>query len=102
MPNPKKKHSPSRRDSRRASNWKIEAMGGDNAPEVTVAGAVAAAREFHHDIILVGQETLLKAELAKHKTKGLSLTIHHASETIGMDEPPAQAVRQKKDSSVVV
>ncbi len=80
----------------------LDAMGGDHAPEVTVAGAVAAAREFHHDIILVGQETLLKAELAKHKTKGLSLTIHHASETIGMDEPPAQAVRQKKDSSVVV
>ena len=80
----------------------LDAMGGDHAPEVTVAGAVEAAKECNHEIVLVGQESVLKAELAKYQTKKLPITIVNATETIGMDDLPAQAVRQKKDSSLVV
>lgn len=80
----------------------LDAMGGDHAPAVTVAGAVLAAKEYGHEVVLVGPESILKTELEKHKTAGLPVSIHHASEVIGMDEQPAQAVRQKKNSSIVV
>lgn len=80
----------------------LDAMGGDHAPEVTVDGAIQAARETGHEVILVGREHLLRSELAKYDTKGLPLTVVNASETIGMDESPALAVRQKKDASLSV
>jgi glycerol-3-phosphate acyltransferase PlsX len=77
-------------------------MGGDYAPEVTVAGAVQAAKVTKSEIILVGKEDAIKAELAKHNTTGLNISIQHASESIEMEETPAQAVRQKKDASLCV
>lgn len=80
----------------------LDAMGGDHAPEVTVDGAIQAARETGNEIILVGQEQLLRSELAKYDIKNLPLTIQNATEVIGMDETPAQAVRQKRDSSLSV
>jgi len=80
----------------------LDAMGGDHAPVVTVAGAVEAARAWNYEVILVGREELIRAELAKHKTKGLLLTVVNAPEVIAMDESPAQAVRQKKNSSIVL
>jgi glycerol-3-phosphate acyltransferase PlsX len=80
----------------------LDAMGGDHAPAVTVEGAVQSARESNHEIILVGREELIRAELARHDTRKISLRIEHAAEVIGMDETPAQAVRQKKDSSLAV
>jgi glycerol-3-phosphate acyltransferase PlsX len=80
----------------------LDAMGGDHAPQVTVEGAVNAAKELKHEIILVGNENALKLELAKYKTKNLPISIFSASEVVGMDELPAQAVRQKKDASINV
>ena len=80
----------------------LDAMGGDHAPVVTVEGAIAAAKESNHEIILVGQEAALKIELAKYKVKNLPIRIENATETVGMDESPALAVRQKKDSSLAV
>ena len=80
----------------------LDAMGGDHAPAVTVEGAVLAAKSSKDEIILVGPKALLEAELAKHTLKTGRLSIHNADEVIGMDEQPAQAVRQKKDSSMVV
>ena len=80
----------------------LDAMGGDDAPAAPVSGAVAAAREFGIEIVLVGPEETVRAELAKHDTAGLSLPIVHASEVIAMDEHPAMAVRKKRDSSIVV
>lgn len=80
----------------------LDAMGGDHAPVTTVAGAVEAAKDSKYEIILVGQESVLKAELAKHNTRNLRITIHNANQTIDMDETPAQAVRQKRDSSMAV
>ncbi len=84
----------------------LDAMGGDDAPVSPVAGAVLAAREYPDvTIVLVGQEAVVKAELAKHDLSGglaERLPVVNATQVIQMDEHPAQAVRSKKDSSVVV
>ena len=80
----------------------LDAMGGDFAPEATVHGAVWAARDFDVEIQLVGQPDVIEAELTKHNTEGLRLSIVAASEVIEMDEQPAEAVRAKRDSSMVV
>ena len=81
----------------------VDAMGGDFAPEQIVFGAVRAARKYECEIVLVGDEEKIRAVLKHEKGwEQLGITIHHASEVIGMDEHPADAVRTKKDSSVVV
>ncbi len=81
----------------------VDAMGGDFAPQEIVAGAVQAARKNLADIVLVGDEAKITDCLAKEKDwQTLSITIVHAGEVIGMDEHPAEAIRQKKDASVVV
>src|SRR5450631_2129763 len=80
----------------------VDAMGGDNAPEVEVAGAVAACREFGIPVTLVGDRTRLEQELATHACTTLDIDIHHASEVIGMHDSASDAVRRKRDSSVRV
>lgn len=80
----------------------VDAMGGDYAPAEIVAGAVDAAKEYGVEIILVGIEEKVKAELARHNAEKLALSVVHAQEVIGMDEHPAVALRKKKDSSIVV
>lgn len=79
-------------------------MGGDHGPSVTVPGALAALRA-HPDLhlILTGQHEVLHAALARHGNYDHArLTIQNATEVVGMDEPPAQALRGKKDSSMRV
>jgi glycerol-3-phosphate acyltransferase PlsX len=80
----------------------LDAMGGDHAPEITIHGAVWAAHDFGLEVQLVGRPEVIQAELGKHGTAGLSLPIVPASEVIEMDEHPANAVKAKKDSSMVV
>jgi glycerol-3-phosphate acyltransferase PlsX len=80
----------------------LDAAGGDHAPEQPVRGAVEAARKLGCDIVLVGREGAIRAELAKHRTDGLRLDVVDAPEVIEMDERPAQAVRRKTRSSHVV
>jgi glycerol-3-phosphate acyltransferase PlsX len=80
----------------------VDGMGGDQAPAVVVDGAVQAAQEWGIEIILVGQRGPIQAELEKHDTAGLPLTLKHASEVIEMHEHPAAAVRAKKDNSMIV
>ncbi len=77
-------------------------MGGDFAPGALVEGSVRAARELKtlSKLILVGDETRLKAELARHGATPPLISIHHCSEVIEMGESPATAVRRKKDSSI--
>jgi glycerol-3-phosphate acyltransferase PlsX len=77
-------------------------MGSDAYPKPDVAGAVLAAREFGDEIILVGDETVIKETLSQHDTAGLSIEIQHASQVIEMTDKPAEASRQKKDSSMHV
>ena len=79
-------------------------MGGDHGPAVTVPGALAALRA-HPDLhlILTGQQEVLSAALGRQgKYDRARLTVQNASEVVGMDEPPAQALRGKKDSSMRV
>lgn len=77
-------------------------MGGDHAPGEIVQGALDAAREFGLGIILVGDEAQLQAEVRKRGGVPDGVIIHHAADVITAHEPPVQAVRRKKDSSLVV
>ena len=82
----------------------IDCMGGDHGPHVTVPAALALQRE-HADVavILVGRREALEAELARcGALAGPRMRVHHAGEVVTMDEPPAQALRYKKDSSMRV
>lgn len=78
----------------------LDGMGGDNAPDATVEGAVQAARELGVQILLVGRRDQLEPRLASQGAAGIEIV--HASEVIETDEHPANAVRQKQDSSIVV
>ncbi|MFQ5520533.1 MAG: phosphate acyltransferase PlsX [Candidatus Methylomirabilia bacterium] len=80
----------------------VDAMGGDYGPPVVVAGAVAAAREYGLGTILVGEESLVGRELARHHPQGLPIAIRRATQVVGMAESPSQALRRKPDSSLRV
>ncbi|GHT56780.1 phosphate acyltransferase [Endomicrobiia bacterium] len=84
----------------------LDAMGGDFAPVSTVGGAILAAKESKHKILLVGPEKLIAEKMLeygkKHDAASLDIEIVNATEIIAMDEHPAKAVRQKKDSSLSV
>lgn len=80
----------------------VDGMGGDYAPEVVVAGAVAAVKEYAIEIILVGNIKILKELLSKYKYSGSSIHLEPASEVIEMDDAAAGSIRKKKDSSIVV
>jgi glycerol-3-phosphate acyltransferase PlsX len=77
-------------------------MGGDLAPAATIEGALRARRERGLDVLLVGDEPRLRAELRRLGAGEHELRIHHASEVVEMDEHPGQALRRKKDSSIRV
>lgn len=82
----------------------LDAMGGDHGPAVTVPAAVAALERFADlELVLVGQQEAIDAALAAQRQGDRSrLHVRHASQTVGMDESPAQALRGKKDSSMRV
>lgn len=80
----------------------VDAMGGDHAPESIVQGAVQAAIDYNYDIILVGDEQVIKKELSKYSIASLPITIQNATETISENDSPSIAFRQKKDSSIMV
>jgi len=80
----------------------VDAMGGDHAPGVVVEGAVDAAREYNAEVILVGDEEIIKSLLKKAKYTGDNISIHPAADVIGMDESAATSVRRKRQSSIVV
>ena len=76
----------------------VDAMGGDSAPREIVEGALIAA-ENGVDVVLVGDEAQI-APLVDGR--GVSVSIHHCSEIITMDDDPAHAIREKRDASIVV
>jgi phosphate acyltransferase len=81
----------------------LDAMGSDDYPVPDVAGAVMAAQTWQEDeILLVGQEEVIRRELARHDVTGLELTIVDAPQVIEMDDEPAWAAREKKQSSMHV
>jgi len=82
----------------------LDAMGGDHAPASVVEGAVLAAREMGHKLLLVGRREEVERELARHETAGVRelLSVVDARDVIEMHEPPVLALRQKKHSSIRV
>jgi glycerol-3-phosphate acyltransferase PlsX len=80
----------------------VDAMGGDHGPSVTVPAALDALAEHANlQIILVGDQNAIQEELKKAPQSDLShLRIHHTSEVVKMDDSPALALRNKKDSSM--
>ena len=81
----------------------VDAMGGDNAPSEIVKGAVEAVNERKDiTVCLTGQETVIKKELEKYTYNKEQIEIVNASEVIETGEPPVNAIRKKKDSSIVV
>ncbi len=79
----------------------VDAFGSDDCPGPDVAGAVLAAQKWGDEIILVGPEDRVRAELTKHNTKGLSLRVVHAPEVLTMEDH-AEDVRHKSQSSIRV
>jgi glycerol-3-phosphate acyltransferase PlsX len=79
-------------------------MGGDHGPAVTIPAAIAfLKREAEAELILVGLEDVIRAELKKHHADALTrITIQHASEQVTMGDPLEVALRRKKDSSMRV
>ncbi len=82
----------------------IDAMGGDNAPLAPVMGAIDAARDFGAQITLVGREAEIMKVLRDKDIAELpaGITIANAEEVVDMHDDPANVVRKKKDSSMVV
>jgi glycerol-3-phosphate acyltransferase PlsX len=80
----------------------LDAMGGDLAPKAAVEGAVAAARDFGLEIVLVGLKDIVENELATHDATGLSIRIEHAPEVVAMDDSPLESVLTKPHSSINV
>jgi len=87
----------------------VDAMGGDHGPSVIVPAVVKALKAYPElKFILVGDEAILRKEFShchvnvnEFSASG-HLAIHQSSQVVGMDEPPAQALRYKKDSSMRV
>jgi glycerol-3-phosphate acyltransferase PlsX len=82
----------------------IDCMGGDHGPMVTVPAALRfLERDPAATIHLVGREDAIEAQLRRRKASpGERLRVRHATEVVAMDEPPAAAVKRKKDSSMRV
>ena len=80
----------------------VDAMGGDNAPFVTVKGAVDAVSESDNlKVFLVGQKEVVEKELSAYQYDKDKIEVVDATEIIEMAEPPVMAIRKKKDSSIV-
>lgn len=79
----------------------VDAMGGDNAPQAIVEGAIQAAREYGVGLCLVGIKQIVQQEIEKHDVGGLKIELIHAADVVGMDESPLTVLRRKKDSSLL-
>lgn len=81
----------------------VDAMGGDNAPNEIIKGAVESLQDTNNlSVILVGQEDVIQRELDKYEYDKSRIRIVPASDNISNNEAPVMAIRRKKDSSIVV
>lgn len=78
----------------------VDGMGGDFSPNAAVEGSVLAVNEYDIDIIITGNENLIKSELGKYKYNKNKIKILNATEVISPMEHPVMAIRKKKDSSL--
>ena len=79
----------------------LDGMGGDNAPLEIVKGAVEASSKIDHQIVIVGRENEINAELAKYNYDESKIQVVHTSEVIENEDSPVKAIRRKTDSSMV-
>ena len=82
----------------------LDALGTDRAPEPEVLGALEALEELDSDveIVLVGDEHVVRAELAKHGPTPERIVVHHAPDRVTAADAPASVIRRKPESSIVV
>ena len=81
----------------------LDAMGGDNAPKEMIKGAVQALEKTDAvQVLLVGKEDVIRAELAQYTYDKARIEVVNATEVIETAEPPVNAIRRNKDSSIVV
>lgn len=81
----------------------VDAMGGDNAPHEIVKGAVEAVIQRNDiKVILVGNKELIDVELSKYQFDTTRMEVVHTTEVIKTAESPVEAIKKKKDSSLVV
>ncbi len=80
----------------------VDVMGGDYGPSVTVPGALQAARVGGFTALLVGEQSAVRAELARHDLSGVSYDVVHAPDVALMGEKPSDILRRKKDASIQV
>ncbi len=80
----------------------VDAIGGDQGPEVVVPGAVAGARTFDVALSLVGPEAVIRHHLSSIDLSGVDVDVVDARDAIEMDEHPAQAIRRKPKASIPV
>lgn len=80
----------------------IDGMGGDNAPDVIVKGAIMATEFTQEKLCIIGEETEINKLIKKYGYKGNQISIINATQKIENDESPVKAIRRKKDSSIVI
>ena len=86
----------------------VDAMGGDNAPDAVIKGAVKAVSEVDSQIMLIGDKNIINSKVkefyGKEKIEDISpkFSIYHTTEMITMEDKPTDAIKHKKDSSMVV
>ncbi len=86
----------------------VDAMGGDNAPDAVIKGAVKAVNEVESQIMLIGDKEVINSRVkelfGKEKIEDISpkFSIYHTTEIITMEDKPTDAIKHKKDSSMVV
>lgn len=85
----------------------LDAMGGDNAPDANIKGAVNAINKVKAEVILVGKEDVIRSKIKEFYGKEMEeisdrLKIQNATETIEMEDKPTDAIKHKRDSSMVV
>ena len=88
-------------------NILLDAMGGDNAPDANIKGAIKAITQIKADVTLIGKEEIIRNKIKEFSGKDVEevsprLKIKNATETIEMEEQPTVAIKHKKDSSMVV
>lgn len=85
----------------------LDAMGGDNAPDANIRGAVNAINKIKAEVVLIGKEEVIRGKIKEFYGKEIEeisarLKIRNATETIEMEDTPTLAIKHKKDSSMVV
>ncbi|MBQ9658219.1 MAG: phosphate acyltransferase PlsX [Clostridia bacterium] len=88
-------------------NILLDAMGGDNAPDANIKGALKAIKDIKAEITLIGKEEVIRNKIKEFTGKEMEevserLKIKNATETIEMEDGPTDSIKHKKDSSMVV